>query len=131
MIAVAAGRRRSPDRGSMTLQFVIVIPAMFLLIFTCIQVALYSYARSVALTAAQEGVNAQRAYGAAGGVGLAKATDIIDRQGDTLQGAKVNVKVQGGEVVVTVTGRCQSVLPGFAGYQIRQVASGPIEAFHP
>lgn len=115
----------------MTLQYVILIPAMFALIFTCIQVSLYSFARSVALTAAEEGADAQRAYGAPDGVGLARAEAIIAAQGDTLRNPTVTVSVQGDEVVVTVTGLTQSVLPGFDGYEVRQTASGPIEEFRP
>ena len=49
--------------------------------FTCIQVSLYSFARSVALTAAQEGANAQRAYGALPGAGEAKADAHHQRAG--------------------------------------------------
>jgi len=114
-----------------TLQYVILIPAMFALIFTCIQVSLYSFARSVALTAAEEAADAQRAYGAQDGVGRAKAEAIIAGQGDTLRNPQVTVVIQGDEVVVTVTGRTQSVLPGFGGYEVRETASGPIEEFRP
>jgi Flp pilus assembly protein TadG len=117
------------DRGAVTLQYVIIVPAMFTLIFTCIQVAMYSYARSVALAAAQEGVNAQRVYHAPAGTGYDQAMRLIRSQGDTLRGAGVTVQIQGSEVVVTVTGRTQSVLPGFGGYLIIQSASGPIEEF--
>jgi Flp pilus assembly protein TadG len=127
----AVTRRTDAERGSVTLQYVILIPAMFALIFTCIQVSLYSFARSVALTAAEEGADAQRAYGAPGGVGLARAQAIIASQGDTLRNPQVTVAINGDEVVVTVTGRTQSVLPGFGGYQVTETASGPIEEFRP
>jgi Flp pilus assembly protein TadG len=130
-LAATLRRRADADRGSVTLQYVILIPAMFALIFTCIQVSLYSFARSVALTAAEEGADAQRAYGAPGGAGQAKAEAIIASQGDTLRNPHVSVQVSGTEVVVTVTGLTQSVLPGFGGYQVTESASGPIEEFRP
>jgi len=130
-LAATLRRRAEADRGSVTLQYVILIPAMFALIFTCIQVSLFSFARSVALTAAEEGADAQRAYGAAPGVGEAKARAIIASQGDTLRNPNVVVTVQGDEIVVTVTGLTQSVLPGFSGYHVTESASGPIEEFHP
>jgi len=114
-----------------TLQYVILLPAIFALIFTCIQVSLYSFARSVALTAAEEGADAQRAYGAPDGAGRAKADAIIASQGDTLRNPRVDVQVNGDQVVVTVTGFTQSVLPGFDGYQVSESASGPIEEFRP
>lgn len=122
-------RRRPADHGSVTVQYAIVAPSVLVLLFLCVQVALFSYARSVALTAAQEGANAQRAYGAPAGAGMVRADSVITRQGDTLRGAKVTVSISGGEVHVTVTGHSLSVIPGFAGYPISQTASGPIEVF--
>ncbi len=124
------GGRRGRDDGSSTLEFAILVPIVLTLIFTCIQVSLYSFARSVALTAAQEGANAQRAYGAAPGAGAAKADEIIKAQGDVLQGWNVSVTTSGGEIVVTVTGRSLSLFPGLDGYSVSQTSSGPIEVFH-
>lgn len=127
----ASRRRPDGDRGSVTLQFVILVPAIFLAIFTCVQVSMYSFARSVALTAAEEGANAQRAFGAPPGIGHDKAMAVVQRQGDTLRNPTVNVQVVGDEVVVTVSGLTQSVLPGFDGYTVTESASGPIEEFRP
>jgi hypothetical protein len=124
------GRHRERDGGSSSLEYAILVPIVLTLLFTCIQVSLYSFARSVALTAAQEGVNAQRAYGALPGVGEQKADDVINAQGDVLQGWHVSVTTSGGEVVVTVTGTSISLLPGVRGYSISQTSSGPIEVFH-
>ncbi len=120
---------RGPDHGSVALEFAILIPGVLIMMFLCIQVALYSYARSVALTAAEEGVNAQRAYGASSGAGKAKAQAFIDRQGSTLIGAKITTTVAGGEIRITVTAKSQSLIPGFSGYSVSQSASGPIEKF--
>jgi hypothetical protein len=125
------GRDDNRDRGTVTLQYVILIPVMFTLIFTCIQVAMYSFARTVALTAAQEGVTAQRVFGAPTGAGKAQATKVVTRQGDTLRNFHVTVQRDGNEIVVTVSGRTQSVLPGFDGYLVTQTARGPIEEFRP
>ncbi len=115
----------------MTLQFVIIVPGIFLAIFSCIQVALFSFARSVALTAAEEGANAQRAYGAPPGAGQSRAMAVIQQQGDMLQNPQVQVVTQGGEIVVTVTWTTQSLIPGFSGFQVTETASGPIEEFQP
>ena len=121
---------RSRDGGSVTLEYAILVPTILTMLFLCIQVALYSYARSVALTAAEEGANAQRAYGASAGAGQAKADEIIKAQGDVLSGWKVTVTTNGGEVRVTVSGRSLSMFPGVAGYSVKQTSSGPIEQFH-
>jgi Flp pilus assembly protein TadG len=125
----AASRRRGPDRGSTTLEFAILIPGVLVMMFLCIQIALYSYARSVALTAAEQGVNAQRAYGAKTGAGKTKATTFITNQGNTLSNIKVTTTMVGGEIRITVTGTSLSVIPGVKGYTVSQSASGPIEKF--
>ena len=122
-------RPRPDDRGSVTLEYAIVVPAVLTLIFLCVQVALYSYARSVALTAAEEAVNAQRVYGAPPGAGQARADRVLTTQKDAVIGWKVSVRTVAGRVRVTVTGRSLSVFPGVKGYSISQTASGSVERF--
>jgi Flp pilus assembly protein TadG len=124
-------RRRRDDRGSVTLEYAIVVPAVLALIFVCVQVALYSYARSVALTAAEEAVNAQRVYGAPAGAGSDRANYVLTNQQDAVLGWTVTVTTVGGRVQVTVTGRSLSVFPGVSGYPVHQTASGPVERFVP
>jgi Flp pilus assembly protein TadG len=125
-------RRAAPWRredGSASIEFVIVVPAVIAVMFLAIQVALYSYARSIALTAAQEAANAERSYGAAPGAGRDKATDFLGRAGDGLSTPGIDVQRDAQEVRVTITGRCLSVIPGFDGFTVRQSASGPVERF--
>jgi hypothetical protein len=110
---------------------VILMPAMFFLIFGCIQVALFSYGRSIALNAAHEAVNAQRALGAPPGIGEAKAYAFIRGEGDSLINPHVTVVVRGGEVTATVTGTTLSLVPIFHVFHVTQVASGPVEEFVP
>jgi len=121
--------RDQRDRGATTLQFVIIVPVVFALVFGCIQVSIYSFARTLALTAAQEAVSAQRAYQAPAGTGEARAWTVIRSQSDTLRNVQVTVRVVGRNIVATVTGITQSVLPGINGYQVKATASGPIEEF--
>jgi Flp pilus assembly protein TadG len=124
-------RRRDNDRGSLTLEYVILMPAMFFLIFGCIQVAMLSYGRSIALDAAHEAVNAQRALGAPPGIGEAKAMAFIRGQGDSLENPNVTVVTRGGEVIATVTGTTVSLIPLWRPFHVRQVASAPVEEFVP
>jgi hypothetical protein len=81
------------------------------------------------LNAAHQAVNAERVLGAVPGVGEARAEAFIAAQGDSLLDPRVTVEIQGNEVFATVTGRAVSLVPGFAGYRITQVASGPVEEF--
>ena len=115
----------------MTLEYAILIPLALLLIFTCFQIALYAFARSVAQTAAEEAVNAQRAYGAPAGTARTTALATVARTGDALGHPKVTVQVTGGEVRVTVTGSCVSLLPFASPFTVTQTASGPVERFVP
>jgi uncharacterized membrane protein len=118
------------DRGTVTVEYAILVPVVLLMLFTSMQVALYSFARSVAATAAEEAVNAQRGYQADSGVGYAKAQSVITSQGDVLSSWKI---VPGGtatEVTFTVQGESISLFPGIKGFSVSQTASGPIEEFN-
>jgi hypothetical protein len=55
--------------------------AVMAVIFTAIQASTWFWARSIALAAAQEGADAQRAYNAAPGAGQARAQAFITSTG--------------------------------------------------
>lgn len=127
MIARARPTRR--DEGSATLEVAILAPVLLLVVFTVVQVALWSYARSVALGAAQEGVAAARLVGSSAAAGRREATDFLARAGDSVLGAQVAVTATSTEVVVRVRGHALSVLPGVPGLPVEQSARGPVERF--
>src|SRR3954462_14682789 len=56
----AAGRRRSGERGAASVELAVTFPVVLLLVMTLIQAALWFYARSIALGAAQEGAREGR-----------------------------------------------------------------------
>src|SRR4051794_31380515 len=122
---------RSDDRGSASIELVILFPALLLLVTALVQYGLWFHARSVALAAAQEGIAAARTYGADLDNGRAVALEFVaGNGGDTLldptatAGAPITGRVQ-----VVVTGRSLSVIPGVAGPAVRQSAAGPVERF--
>lgn len=115
----------------MTLQFAILFPIVLTLIFTTVQVALYSYARSVALTAAHRGVNAQRALGHQPNAGRDAADSFLRGFGQPYSSFNPTVTTLNGEVTVIVRGHTESVIPFFTGFDITQSASGPVEEFQP
>ena len=118
------------DRGSVTLEVSILAPVLLLVVFTIIQVGLWSYARSLALGAAQEGVAAGRAYRAPAESGRARALLFLDATaGDSLVESAVTSTATAATLRVEVTGRALSVLPGVPGLPVRQHAEGPIERF--
>lgn len=118
------------DRGSVTVEVAVLAPVLVLVIFTIVQVGLWSYARSLALGAAQEGLATGRAHGSSVAAGRAKAEQFLARSaGDSLLGSSVSVSATPTEVQVVVTGRALSALPGIPGLPVRQKAQGPIERF--
>lgn len=119
------------DRGSASVELVIVFPALLLLITALVQYGLWFHARSLALAAAQEGVAGARTYGASPDIGPDVALAFIrEHGGETLLGAAATTGAAGvGHVSVVVTGQSLSVLPGVPGIQVRQSAAGPLERF--
>jgi Flp pilus assembly protein TadG len=113
-----------------TVELAILAPALLLLVFTVVQVGLWSYARSLALGAAQEGVAAGRAHGTEPAAGRARAEQFLDRTaGDSLLERAVTVRATATTVRVEVAGRSLSVLPGVPGMPVRQAAEGPLERY--
>jgi hypothetical protein len=109
-----SARKRHRDTGSASIGFAIGV-AVMAVIFTAIQASTWFWARSIALAAAQEGADAQRAYNAAPGAGQARAQAFITSTKDGLNDTHVTVTDTPDGVQVTVTGHCLTVLPGFCG----------------
>lgn len=125
-------RRRGSDEGSATLEIAVLAPALLLIVFATVQVGLWSYARSLALGAAQEGLAVGRSFGSSTEAGRTRAEQFLaDRAGDSLLGSRVLVRSTGTAVEVDVTGRALSVLPGVPGLPVRQRAVGPVERVTP
>ncbi|WP_406410543.1 TadE family protein [Streptomyces sp. NBC_01614] len=123
------GRRWRDDRGDTSIQMAITFPFVLLATIAVIQVSMWYYARSIALTAAREGLAAARAYQASPADGTAKAQDVLQRSaGDSLLAYSVSTSGSTAERVrVQVTGTAQSMIPGVAGLQVSQSAAGPVE----
>ncbi len=136
-VATAARRHRQADdreRGGNPVELAVAMPAILIMLFASIQVAVWFVARSTALNAAQSGVNAQRLYQAPAGAGEERATKFLNQAGDWLVGwedpgptcvstAEAGVVVA---VTCTVTGRSLSVVPGVS-FSVRQTAHGTVE----
>ncbi|MEV6922969.1 TadE family protein [Dactylosporangium sp. NPDC051485] len=121
-------RGRRDDRGSGSIEFVITAAAVLIIVFLAIQAANYFYARSIAMAAAQEAVNAQRAYNAAPGTGQATAESFIASTGDSLSDVTIAVTSDGRTVQATVDGHCLSIVPGFcAAVGVHATVHGTVE----
>lgn len=120
--------RGRDERGSVSIQLVILLPALFAVMFLGMQAALFYHARTVAIAAAQEGAKAAGGENGkeADGVQAAEAF-IADAGGDdVLTGATTTASRTGTTATVVVQGHSLSVIPGWSPV-VRQVASVPVE----
>ncbi|TQL68838.1 TadE-like protein [Nocardioides albertanoniae] len=120
-------RRARNERGAASIELVILLPALFAVMFLGMQAALYYHARTIAIAAAQEGARAAGAEGATSTDGRRSARAYLaDVGGDALKSSRVNVTRTGTTATATVTGRSLSVLPGWQP-RVRQSASVTVE----
>jgi Flp pilus assembly protein TadG len=116
------------ERGSTSIQLVLLMPALFAVMFLGMQGALFYHARTVALAAAQEGVRTAAGLGGSGSAGARDAYAFVADAGgdDVLQGTQVHSSRSTTNATVTVTGRSLSVIPGWTP-TVTQSASAPVE----
>ena len=102
------------ERGSTSIQMVMLMPALFAVMFLGLQGALYYYASNVAGNAAHEGASAASAYQNRDnqGIGPQAASDALAQSHGSLQDWQVATTATLDAVTVTVTGHPLSVLPG-------------------
>lgn len=119
------GDRR--DRGGGPVEVAIIMPAVILLVFGCVQLGAYFTARSLALTAAQAAVTAERKYDAEPGDGKQHAEQFLDQAGDWLTGVEISDPTYtDDQVSYVVTGTAITLVPGMS-WNIRQSATGSLE----
>jgi Flp pilus assembly protein TadG len=125
--ATSSSRARS-ERGSVSIELVILLPALFAVLFLGMQAALFYHARTVAIAAAEEGARAAGAESGHEGTGVAAASAFVATAGgdDVLQNASVTARRTPTTATVTVTGFSLSVIPGWHP-AITQSASVTVE----
>jgi Flp pilus assembly protein TadG len=123
-----SSRRIRDERGSATVELVILLPALFAVMFLGMQAALYYHARTVAIAAAQEGARAAGSEIGRESDGIAAANEFVSDAGgdEVLVGAAFTADRSGTTATVTVQGFSLSVIPGWKPV-VRQTASVPIE----
>ena len=123
---LARRRRGSADRGSTSIEMVILLPALFALMFLGMQAALTYQGRAVALAAAQEGAReaASETGTAVSGIRTAEAFVAASTSGlknTTVVGQRTAIRA-----TITVSATTLSVIPGWIP-TITQSASMPVE----
>jgi Flp pilus assembly protein TadG len=116
------------ERGSSSIQMVILMPALFSIMFLGMQGALYYHARTVAIAAAQEGARAAGGQNGTATDGISAASSFVSDAGgkDVLPGAHMTGGRSATTATVTVTGTSLSVIPGWSP-AVSQSASVPVE----
>jgi len=115
------------ERGSVTLEAVLVYPVTLLLVLLAIHTALWFHARNLALAAAQEGLRAARVHGGSLSDGKATAERFIRQAGGSfLTSAKIGVERSADTVVVRVSGQAVGLIP-LVSPAVEQVARAPAE----
>src|SRR3954464_5749731 len=92
------------ERGSASIQLVILLPALFAVLFVGMQAALYYHARTIAIAAAQEGARAAGAEHGRESDGVDAAGDFITEAGgsDVLTGSSATASRTATQATVTV-----------------------------
>lgn len=123
-----ANSRRRNERGSVTIQMVILMPALFLVMFLGLQAALHYHAREVALAAAQEGAREAGSETGTRDSGVATVNTFLQDAGgaDVMTSTSVSASRTANTATVTVTGKSLSVIPGWH-VTVTQSASVPVE----
>ena len=119
-----------PDRGALSLELAFLAPLVMMLIFGIVQLGFYWYARDVALTAAQQGVETARLQGATPGEGNDRSWDLLHRTGSSITGPAVTASQSGTTVQVTVSGQVTSWIPGLS-FHVSQSAHAAKERVTP
>ncbi|MGH3999226.1 MAG: TadE family protein [Pseudonocardiaceae bacterium] len=114
------------ERGAASIEMVVLLPALFAVLFLGMQAALYYHARTIAIAAAQEGARAAAANHAGPDDGVAAARAYLDDTGDSLETPKASAQRTATTATVTIRGHALSVIPGWKPV-ITQHASAEVE----
>ena len=118
---------RGRERGSTSIQMVILMPALFAVMFLGMQAALIYHARTLAIASAQEGARTAGAENGTTAAGISTArTYLAQTAGDALTSSTVTGTRTATTATVTVRGVALSVLPGWRP-AITQSASVTVE----
>jgi Flp pilus assembly protein TadG len=121
-------RSSSAEHGAASVELAVVFPLVLLLVMTLIQAALWFYARSIALGAAQEGAREGRLQPASTARAQSAAESFLDQTAqDLLTSRDVDVAGSPSSIAVSVSGTSLSLFPGLSGWSVSQTAIGPVE----
>lgn len=118
-------RKTGRERGSVTIEMVIIFPVLLIVLFGSVQTGLWFHNRNIAMTAAQEGARAAAAYESTSAAGQESADNFATAAGG--QDPTVTVSKTGTLVTVTVSLEGFALLPGLIPLKVEQSATMPLE----
>lgn len=114
------------DRGSTTVEFVLLVPLMVLLLMVVVQFGVYFHTRAAVTTAAHQGADNARVLTGSVEAGDTAATQFLDQSAGALRNQSVQVNRTDSQVTVTITGDVVSLIP-FASFPIDITITAPVE----
>ncbi|HUZ22390.1 MAG TPA: TadE/TadG family type IV pilus assembly protein [Streptosporangiaceae bacterium] len=126
----ASERPSRRDSGALILSYVIVMPVFLTALMFIAQASLWFLARSAALAAARQGVDAARIPGSSTAAGQAAALQFAQRSasGFLLSPGASAAGSTATTITITVRGQAPSIVPGIP-IDVTQVAQAPVERF--
>ena len=114
------------ERGSTTIQMVVLMPALFTLMFLGVQAAVLYQGRTITLAAAQDGARVSAAADGTNAAGIAAASDFVTSTSAGLKNTSVSGNRTATTATITVSTHTVSLIP-FVSPTISQSASLPVE----
>jgi len=108
------------DRGEGTVQYVILVPIVFLVVLLGVQAATYFHAANIASNAATRAVSVASRAGASSAAGAQEASKVVAESGAELLGVSVDGS---SEITAAVTVRVRRVVPFFSQAVSRRAAA--------
>lgn len=122
-------RCRRDERGAVTAELVLAVPALLLLILLIAQFAIWAHATHIAQAAASQALSAARVQGASSADGEAEAAAVLSQLGaGPLKNPHAIVNRGPEQSTVEITGNAAPVVP-FLDLPVRGRAAGPSERF--
>jgi Flp pilus assembly protein TadG len=119
--------RGGRERGSVTLETVIVFPLVLLIFFGALQAGFWFHARNTCMAAAQEGARVGAVMGGSQAGAVQVASDFLVQAANGLVTSPTVTANRGAtEIVVVVEAEGLSIVPGFP-VKVKQTARLPVE----
>ena len=121
-------KRRTDDRGQVTLELLLVLPLLLIILVALIQFAIWYSAEQTTIAAAQEGAAQVSTQGGDAAAGQRRAQSLMAGVASMSTPPQVTVAPAGaGEISVSVSARLQSLIPGVGGFDLHATALAHVE----